>query len=362
MRTIVLDTNVLLSDPGALLAYPDALVVIPETVLVELDKLKTARIDPDLRFRGREVSRILFELSEQGSLTEGVDLPEGGSLSVVALNESQIPESLSARNADDRILAVALQVCAGGCDELVLVTNDLNMLLKAQTLGLKVERHEDGAERSFAKRFIIRPFQRYKTPLAILAIAVAVFAGVVVLLLWNPGSQGSSAGLPQQFREVLSDDQVRMYEALVKLERDPDDAAAQLTLADLYFELREDTGNLAHGLQSLRYYESYLDQRPDDVNARADYATMLYYAGRTDDAIGQIDLVLQAEPGHVRANFNLGIFYWKGRGDLKAARTQLERVVELTTGGDRTAQAINAQARSFLSQIASQTASPVTTP
>jgi hypothetical protein len=78
MKTIVLDTNVLLADPQALLAFPDAEVVIPETVLGELDKLKTSRVDPDLRFRGREVSRMLFELSEQGSLIDGVDLPDGG--------------------------------------------------------------------------------------------------------------------------------------------------------------------------------------------------------------------------------------------------------------------------------------------
>ncbi len=81
-KIVVLDTNVLLADPQALLSFPRAEVVIPETVLGELDKLKTARVDPDLRFRGREVSRLLFEFSEEGSLTEGVDLPEGGRLRV----------------------------------------------------------------------------------------------------------------------------------------------------------------------------------------------------------------------------------------------------------------------------------------
>ena len=68
MRTVVFDTNVLLADPGALLAYPDAEVIVPEPVLGEIDKLKTSRVDPDLRFRGREVSRMLFEFSEGGSL------------------------------------------------------------------------------------------------------------------------------------------------------------------------------------------------------------------------------------------------------------------------------------------------------
>ena len=71
---VVLDTNVLLADPTVLLSFPRSDVVIPETVLGELDKLKTARVDPDLRFRGREISRILFDLSEEGSLVDGVEL------------------------------------------------------------------------------------------------------------------------------------------------------------------------------------------------------------------------------------------------------------------------------------------------
>ena len=110
-KVVVLDTNVLLADPQALLSFPRAEVVIPETVLGELDKLKTSRVDADLRFRGREVSRLLFEFSEEGSLTEGVDLPEGGRLRVAPFDSSTpLPEGVGTRNADDRILATVYQV------------------------------------------------------------------------------------------------------------------------------------------------------------------------------------------------------------------------------------------------------------
>src|SRR5512137_409857 len=179
MKIYVLDTSVLLSFPGAE-------VIVPETVLAELDKLKTSRVDPDLRFRGREVSRVLFDLSEQGSLTEGVTLPDGGTLRV-ATEENGMPEGLSARNADDRILAVAYNTNknAGPEDEVRRITNDLNMLLKAQTLGVPVARHGEGLEASFTRRYIVRPFQRYRVPLAILAVALAVFAAIVVLVLWG---------------------------------------------------------------------------------------------------------------------------------------------------------------------------------
>src|SRR5512133_160411 len=100
-KTVILDTNVLLADPNSILSFPRAEIVIPETVLAELDKLKTARVDPDLRFRGREVSRILFDLSEEGSLIDGVELPDGGLLRVMPFESDMkdLPEGISSRNA-----------------------------------------------------------------------------------------------------------------------------------------------------------------------------------------------------------------------------------------------------------------------
>ena len=233
MRTIVLDTNVLLADPGSIFAFPDAEIVIPETVLGELDKLKTSRVDPDLRFRGREVSRMLFELSEQGSLLDGVELPDGGTLRVVPYDsDTTLPEGLSPRNADDRILATAYQVCDSECEGgLTMITNDLNMLLKGQALGLDVERHGDGVEGSFGKRYIVRPFQRYKVPLAILGIAVAVFAAILTVALWAPSLGNTQTAIPQEFRELLSAEQEQALDYLTRLEADPLDAEALLGMA-----------------------------------------------------------------------------------------------------------------------------------
>ncbi len=82
-----------------------------------------------------------------------------------------------------------------------MITNDLNMLLKGQALGLDVERHGDGIEGSFGKRYIVRPFQRYKVPLAILGIAIAVFAAILTVALWAPSlgntQTADSAGVPR---------------------------------------------------------------------------------------------------------------------------------------------------------------------
>jgi hypothetical protein len=360
MKTIVLDTNVLLADPQSLLAFREAEVVIPETVLGELDKLKTSRVDPDLRFRGREVSRILFELSEQGSLIEGVDLPDGGRLRVVPLDSDlSMPDGLTTRNADDRILAVAFQLChSGGCAEgLTMVTNDLNMLLKAQTYGLEVERYADGPDGGFAKRYIIRPFQRYRVPLGILGTSLAVFAAIIFITIWGPGARdGVPTAVPVEFRDQLPAAQQRILDYLTILERDETNLDTRLSLANLYYELRLTTGDVRYSSLAIRHYERYLELRPESSDVRADLAASYFYGGQTDRAIQEATRILEQDPDHVQATFNLGVFYWRGRQDFAAAATQFARVIDLTADGDEQAQSINQEATAALQQVRQEAA------
>ncbi len=357
MRTIVLDTNVLLSDPEVLEAYPGSEIILPDTVLAELDKIKTSRADADLRYRGRSVSRVLFELSEKGPLADGVSLPSGGELRVVHLDSDfQTPEGLSLRNADDRILAVALQVCESGCEELTLVTNDLNMLLKAQGMGIEVERHDGGVDEGFARRYIIRPFQRYRIPIAILALAVAVFAAIVVLTLVSRpsvgGGSGSTEAVLPEFRGVLSEQQGRILDLLIRIEENPEDLDAVLSLANEYYDMREHTGSVAQAELALTYYERYLQAQPDSDDVRVDLAITKYVLGDTDEAIQEVTVVLSEDPDHVNANYNLGIFYWQGREDLPLAATQFRNVIALTEGTDDPAfQQVNEFATQNLEQV-----------
>ncbi len=337
MKVYVLDTNVLLADPGVLLSFPGAEVVIPETVLAELDKLKTSRVDPDLRFRGREVSRVLFDLSEQGSLTEGVALPDGGTLRV-STEENGMPEGLSARNADDRILAVAYNTSknAGPEDEVRLITNDLNMLLKAQTLAVPVARHGEGLEASFTRRYIVRPFQRYRVPLAILAVALAVFAAIVFLVLWGE-QRNVTQTLPPEFKNLLSTQQQAALDYLTRLENNPNDTASLIGMANFYYDQNRrsqaagDAGSAStFAIQGLRYYAKYLALNPSDLNARADYAALLFYNGQSDEAIREAQQVLATDPNNISALYNLGIFYWQSnRQDLQQAAAQFRKVIGL---------------------------------
>lgn len=354
MRTVVLDTNVLLSDPGSLFAYPEANIVIPETVLGEIDKLKVSRVDQDLRFRGREVSRLLFELSETGNLIEGVALPDGGVLRVAPLDtDVTLPEGLGTRNADDRILATAYQACAGGCENLTLVTNDLNMLLKAQTYGLSVERRAEG-QAGFGKR-TVRWFQRYKTPITILAIALAVFAGVLALAFYASqitGGNGGSAGVPTEFRDLLSAQQRSLLDGLTTLETNPNDLESIKEVANAYYSLHEQTGGAAYAQKGIDYYSRYLQSRPEDVDVRTDMAVLYFYTGETDRAIQEASRVLEEERDHTQANFNLGIFYWRGRSDYQAAANQFMAVIDLLADSTDAHDALVVEdARNNLSQI-----------
>jgi len=346
MKTVVLDTNVLLADPRALFAYPGTEIVIPETVLSELDKLKTARIDPDLRFRGREVSRQIFELARDGSLTDGVDIEEGATLRIMPFefNLNELPEGFSTRSPDEKILATAylLNKALGEDDELLLVTNDLNMLLKAQALGIEVTQFGSGSDVSFAKRYILRPATRWRVPLTILALTIAVFGGVLAvgLRVLNDNAARASA-VSTEFRNLLTSEQREAYNHLITLQSNPSDEMALLALAQYFsrrVEIAQMNGDLAGAISDaaigIKYYEQYLSFRPTDLEARTDMARLYFYSGDTDRAIQEIAQVLDVNPDSVDANFMLGLFYWQGRNDTVNALGQFRKVKELAEGND----------------------------
>jgi len=351
---VIFDTNVLLTKPTALLEYKDAEIVIPEIVLSELDKLKVARVDADLKFRGREVSRLMFDLAEDGSLIDGVNLPEGGRLRVVPLDISGIPlpDGFTTRSSDDKILATAYLLknhpelrgkAVGSNCTIKLVTNDLNLLLKAQTYDIEVEQYGSGDDVSFSKRYIVRPFQRYRVPLMILAIALAVFLAVL-LVAWSAGiffrdedgrnSAGTALNTAQ--RALLTTEQENAFNALESLRTNPDDLGALRILGNFFFdrvEMGRTIGDQPAVVRDARsgidYFERYHRINPDDLDVANDLATLHFRAGNIDRAIQIAESVLNQEPDNVAANLNLGTLYGIQR-DFDQARIRMERVLELT--------------------------------
>jgi PhoH-like ATPase len=136
----VLDTSVLLSDPHALLRFDEHDVVIPLVVVTELEAKRT---HPELGYFARTALRLLDDIRvRHGRLDAPIPLDQGGTL-YVELNHTDtavLPNGLRLGDNDSRILAVARNLAAEGRD-VVLVSKDLPMRVKASAVGLAAEEY-----------------------------------------------------------------------------------------------------------------------------------------------------------------------------------------------------------------------------
>lgn len=141
LRTYVLDTSVLLSDPGALFRFAEHSVVLPIVVVMELEK---KRQDPDIGYFARRALRILDELrGEHLRLDFPVPVGEAGGTVRVELNHTSLdtlPSGMRLGDNDTRILAVAQNLASEGID-VTVVSKDMPMRLKAAALGLGSEEY-----------------------------------------------------------------------------------------------------------------------------------------------------------------------------------------------------------------------------
>jgi PhoH-like ATPase len=140
-RTFVLDTSVLLSDPGALGRFGEHEVVLP---LVVISELEGKRHHPELGWFARQTLRVLDDLRiEHGRLDAPVPIgPDSGTLRV-ELNHSDLstlPAGFRVDSNDSRILAVALNLANEGFD-VTLVTKDMPLRVKAAAVGLPADEY-----------------------------------------------------------------------------------------------------------------------------------------------------------------------------------------------------------------------------
>ena len=141
MKNYILDTNVLLHDPNSLLNFADNSVLVPIEVIEEIDRFK--RESTELGQNARTVSRMLDGFRGEGSLSEGVKLPNGGKLKVVFYKNGDAPQGFSANSVDNRILLLAAGIQkAQPKNPAILVSKDINLRIKADALGLLAEDYE----------------------------------------------------------------------------------------------------------------------------------------------------------------------------------------------------------------------------
>lgn len=143
----VLDTNVLMHDPASLFRFAEHDLYLPMTTLEELDNHKKGM--SEVARNARTVSRSLDQLiaGTSGTLDDGIPLNKLGHQDVSGklyfqthLTTATLPEGLPEGKGDNLILAVVSELQQTHSDkEVVLVSKDINMRIKARALGLPAE-------------------------------------------------------------------------------------------------------------------------------------------------------------------------------------------------------------------------------
>ena len=143
----VLDTNVLMHDPSSLFRFEEHDLYLPMTTLEELDNHKKGM--SEVARNARMVSRSLDQLiaGTSGQLDEGIPLSKLGNQDATGrlffqthFSSSPLPEGLPEGKGDNLILGVVSDLQkAKPHQEVVLVSKDINMRIKARALGLPAE-------------------------------------------------------------------------------------------------------------------------------------------------------------------------------------------------------------------------------
>ncbi|MGA1846200.1 PhoH family protein [Deferribacter abyssi] len=138
MINYVFDTNVLLYDPMAIFSFENSVINIPITVIEEIDIFKK-HLD-QTGYNARFVARKLDELRKLGDLSKGVKIKNGSIVRVNVCNHElskYISDELIRDKSDNLILSVAKYLKDNENKEVVFVTKDANLRIKADVLGIK---------------------------------------------------------------------------------------------------------------------------------------------------------------------------------------------------------------------------------
>lgn len=143
-KIFVLDTNILLHEPHAIYSFQEHDVVIPMTVLEELDRIKDSKRDVarDARVAIRALEAIFHDATPE-EISQGIPFGHehqtSGTLSILADYDVQETDKAFADKAgDNRILNGVLSLQNRRSPrEVVLITKDINMRLRAKGAGVK---------------------------------------------------------------------------------------------------------------------------------------------------------------------------------------------------------------------------------
>lgn len=141
-KVYILDTNILLHEPFSVYSFQDHDVIIPMTVLEELDRLKDSK--RDIARDARVAIRVLEDIFKDATpeqISSGINIGEQGSGTIAILADFEIEEErqvFTDKAGDNRILnAVLFLQHKHALRQVVLITKDINMRLRAKGAGIQ---------------------------------------------------------------------------------------------------------------------------------------------------------------------------------------------------------------------------------
>lgn len=141
IKNYVIDTNIVLQDPDSIYSFEDNCVIIPIGVIEELDKFK--KEITELGRNARQISRYLDELRKKGDLRSGV--PIGNGILKVRYN-GNLESFYKEQNIDLHVIHIAQETLKREPNvPCIIVSNDVNIRIRANALGLQAEAYEKGS-------------------------------------------------------------------------------------------------------------------------------------------------------------------------------------------------------------------------
>ena len=134
-KTLILDTNVYLTEAKALFSFGRNNIAIPTVILDEIDKHKHRQDTAGLN--ARTMNRVLDKLRLKGSLLNGVPLGKGkGRVFAAQYDPRYMPAGMEESDSDNKIIAIAIRIKLEGHD-VAVISRDLNMRVKCDSFGLE---------------------------------------------------------------------------------------------------------------------------------------------------------------------------------------------------------------------------------
>lgn len=141
IKNYILDTNVIIHDPGCFYNFDDNNVIIPIVAIEELDNIKNR--GGMVGYHARMAARELNNLRSKGNLEKGIHTENGGTIRIELnhMDMSCIPQGIDIYKNDTRILAMAKNIQKEYDEDTptILVTKDVYMAIKADSFGVPAQ-------------------------------------------------------------------------------------------------------------------------------------------------------------------------------------------------------------------------------